>query len=141
MLPFAPIRRALALGLLPLLAGCAFHTNATRWNGHLGPDGKPVFVLNSRFIGFQLAIVLPFVGSTQVDTMIDEATAWITAHEGDHLRLVETESNNYWYAIPPLSWLFTPVGTSVTFEYQPSVSALAAAGYHADGSPAAAPSR
>jgi hypothetical protein len=124
-----------------LFCSCAVHTSATRWNGHLGPDGKPVFVLNSKFVGFQLAIVVPFVGSTQVDTMIDEATAWITAHEGDHLRLVETESNNYWYSIPPLTWLLTPVGTSVTFEYQPSAAALAAAGYRADGSPVAAPAR
>ncbi|MBL8730412.1 MAG: hypothetical protein JNM25_18485 [Planctomycetes bacterium] len=135
----APIRRALALGALSLLTGCAMHTNATRWNGHLGPDGKPVFVLHSQYVGFHLLIAVPFVGSTQVDRMIDESTAWITAQEGDHLRLVETESNNYWYCIPPLSWLLTPVGTSVTFEYRPSASALAAAGYGPDGSPAAAP--
>lgn len=137
----APLRRVLALGVLPLLAGCAFHTTATRWNGHVGPDGQPVFVLSSTYIGCQLAIVLPLVGSTQVDRMIDESTAWIRQHEGSHLRLVETESNNYWYAIPPLSWLFTPVGTSVTFEYRPSARALAAAGYRAGDSSAGAPSR
>lgn len=141
MPPIRPLRRALALGVLPLLTACAFHTTATRWNGHLGPDGKPVFVLNSKFVGFQLLIAVPFVGSTQVDRMIDESTAWIRSHEGEHLRLVETETNNYWYAIPPFTWLFTPVGTSVTFEYRPSAGALAAAGYAPDGSPLAAPAR
>jgi len=135
----APIRCALTVCALSF-GSCAFHTTATRWNGHVGPDGEPVFVLNSQYIGVQLGIVLPLVGSTQVDRMIDESTAWIREHEGGHLRLVETETNNYWYAIPPLTWLFTPVGTSVTFEYRPSAQALATAGYGADGLPAT-PSR
>ena len=109
------------------MSACSLHSKATRWNGHVGPDGQPVFVLSSTYVGFHLAILIPFVGSTQIGEMIDESTRWIRDHEGSHLRLIETETNNYWYGVPPLSWFVTPVTTSVTFEYQPSDSALAQA--------------
>jgi hypothetical protein len=118
--------RALALAALALCGGCAFHSTATHWNGHLGADGQPVFVLTSSYVGMNLGVVLPMAGRTSIDEMIDEATRRITAVEGDHLRLVETETNNYWYGLPPLSWLFSPVVTSISFEYRPSEAAVAA---------------
>jgi len=87
------------------------HSKAVQWNGHVGPDGEPVFVQQSTDVGLQLAILLPFVGATGIDAMIDASTQWIGKEESSHLRLVETESNNYWYGVPPLSWLITPVMT------------------------------
>ena len=72
--------------------------------------------------------LVPFVGETTIDEMVDESTRWIRAADGSRLRLVETELHNYWYGVPPLSWIFSPVITSVTFEYEPSDTALAAAG-------------
>lgn len=116
-------RSLIVLGLA-LLSGCALHTKATRWHGHVGPDGKPVFALTSTYVGLNLGVLLPFVGNTAIDGMVDESTEWIRKHEGSHLRLVETESNNYWWAIPPVSWVVSPVLTSITFEYRPSPLAL-----------------
>lgn len=121
------LRRALALGILPLFAGCAMHSTATQWNGHVGPNGEPVFVLSSTYLGLHLVGVVPFIGDTTIDEMITDSTQWIRAGEGSHLRLVETESNNFWYGLPPLSWFISPVMTSVTIEYKPSAAALARA--------------
>ena len=132
MLPFRPPRRrlplALGLALLPALAACSIHSTATHWNVHVGPDGRPIFVLTSTYLGLHLVGLVPFVGETTIDEMVDESTRWIRAADGSRLRLVETELHNYWYGVPPLSWIFSPVITSVTFEYEPSDTALAAAG-------------
>ena len=134
-------RRALAFAMLPVLAGCAMHSTATNWNSHVGPDGEPVFVLTSTYLGLHLAAMVPLAGSTTIADMVDESTKWIQAHEGSRLRLVETESNNYWYGVPPLSFIFSPVITSVTFEYRPSAEALARAGSTTKERPVAEPPR
>ena len=118
-----------ALALLALFAfpACTFHNTATHWNGHLGADGQPVFVRTSSYLGLNFGIFLPMAGRTTADEMIEEATRAIDADHGSHFRLVETETNNYWYGLPPLSWLFSPVVTSISFEYRPSAMALAEA--------------
>ena len=85
--------------------------------------------------------MLPFVGSTNIDKMIDESTKWVMSHEGSNMRLVETETNNYWYTIPPVSWFLSPVMTNVTFEYQPSATALATAGVEVPQPATAEPQR
>ena len=123
------IRSAYALALVApfVLASCAFHNTATHWNGHLGADGQPVFVRTSSYVGVNFLVLVPMAGRTTVDEMVEEATRAIDTEHGSHLRLVETETNNYWYGIPPLSWLFSPVVTSISFEYRPSPKALAEA--------------
>jgi hypothetical protein len=118
---------AFALVATCVFASCAFHNTATHWNGHLGADGQPVFVRTSSYVGVNFAILVPMAGRTTVDEMIEEATRTIDTEHGSHLRLVETETNNYWYGIPPLSWLFSPVVTSISLEYRPSAKALAEA--------------
>jgi len=117
---------ALALPVLAL-AGCAFHSTATHWNGNLGADGQPVWVITSSYVGCNLFIMVPLFGRTTIDEMVDAATRRITSQGGSNVRLVETETNNYWYGVPPLSWLFLPVVTSISFEYRPTPEAIAAA--------------
>lgn len=115
------------------LAGCAFHSTATHWNGHVGSDGEPVFVQQSTYLGFHLFAMLPFVGATTIDEMVDEATGQVPGESGARMRLLETETNNYWYGVPPLTWFVSPVVTSVSIEYRPSPAALARAGRSATG--------
>lgn len=117
------------------------HSTATRWNGHVGSAGDPVFVQSSTYVGVHLFGVVPFIGQTTIDEMVEDSTRHIPAAKGRRLRLVETESNNYWYGVPPLSWFFSPVVTSVTFEYQPSAAALAEAGIDHPGVIPANPAR
>lgn len=120
-----PIRRILALAPLVLAMGCSFHSRATHWHARTGPEGKPVFALTTTTYGLNLVIAMPVLGSTSLDEMVDVASARIAELGGDRVRLVETESSNYWYAIPPISWILSPVVTSVTLEYSPSPEELA----------------
>ena len=122
------LRRLGCLLTLAFLAACSTHETAVHWNGHVGPDGQPVFVLRSTYIGVNLGVMLPLVGSTDIGSMIEESTGHISQEEGTHLRLIETETDNFWYGAPPLTWIVTPIMTNMTIEYRPSRQALAREG-------------
>jgi hypothetical protein len=107
------------------LAGCTFHSTATTWHDRVGIDGKPMFLTTTTKYGFALFVVIPLLGDTRTAKLVDETTASIAAAGGNRLRVVETESANYWYAIPPLSWFVAPVMGSVSVEYTPSDEQLA----------------
>ncbi len=122
------IRRALlASALPPLLAGCAFHSTATHWNGRVGADGRPIHVKSTTNVGLNVFVLLPLLGNTTVDAMLDETSAAIAEAGSDRLRVIQTASENYWYGLPPLTWLLTPVVTDVSVEYEPSAAEQAEA--------------
>ena len=107
--------------VLFLFAGaCTWHTTATRWNGRVGENGKPVFVKVTTNVGLNLAVVIPAVGNITINEMVDENTKAIADAGGDRVRVVETAVENYWYGVPPVSWFFTPVITEVVIEYEPT---------------------
>ena len=113
--------RALALILCTaLMAGCTFHSTASRWNERVGPDGEPVFYQTVTKVGFNLFIILPFIGYTDIDTMVGELTSDIAAKDGDIVRIVQGDSENYWYGWSPFTWIVTPVVTTLAADYRPS---------------------
>ena len=125
-------RGAVVLGTL--LSGCTFHSVADQWHGRTGPDGQPVYTVTTTTYGFNLLVVVPFLGDVRTRALVDESAARIAEVDGDRVRVVETESANYWYALPPLSWFVSPVVGSVSIEYTPSAQELAdVAAEHADG--------
>lgn len=114
-----------AVSLLALIAsGCTFHSTAREWHGRLDRDGQPVFATTTTTYGLQLLVLLPFAGDTRVDALVDAATAELARNDNQRVRLVETESANWWYALPPITWLFTPVMGSITIEFTPSAEEL-----------------
>lgn len=129
-------RSRIALLLAPIACGaCSLHSVATHWNGRVGPDGVPVYVRTVTNIGLNILVVLPVLGNTSMDEMIDESTHAIAAQDSDHVRVIESSSENYWHGFPPLTWILTPVITEVAVEYRPSEAeraAVAAAERRAD---------
>lgn len=110
----------LCLLLLVLFNGsCAFHKKATDWNGLVGSDGKEVHLNSTTKVGFNALVFFPFVGDIGLDGMVEDATEEIREDGGDYARVVETRSDNYWYALPPITWVVTPVVRSLTVEYRP----------------------
>lgn len=112
---------------LSLLAGCAFHSEATHWNQRVGNDGKPIWVHTTTNVGLNVGILLPLLGNVTIDSMLDETSGAIAEKHGDRLRVIQTSSENYWYGFPPFTWVLTPAITNVAVEYEPSAAALAAA--------------
>jgi hypothetical protein len=122
------LRRAAAAAAMPsLLAGCAFHSTATHWNGRVGADGRPIYVKATTNVGLNVFVLLPLLGNTTIDAMLDETSSEIAESGSDRLRVVQTASENYWYGLPPITWLLTPVVTDVSVEYEPSAAEQAEA--------------
>lgn len=107
-----------------LAGGCSLHSTADRWNGRVGPDGQVVWVKTTTNIGLNLGIVIPVLGSTTIPRMVDTMTGEIAVEGGDRVRVVQSSSENYWFGFPPLTWVLTPVITTVVCDYQPSAEAL-----------------
>ena len=57
--------------------------------------------------------------------MIDELTEEISEEDGDKVRIIQSSSENYWYGFPPVTWILTPVITTVAADYEPSDTVLA----------------
>ena len=115
---------ALALALLSLGA-CTFYSTATHWHDRIGPNGKQVFYKSGTRVGFNLLILLPFLGRTDIDQMIDGMTETIAKDEGNVVRVVQAGTEYYWYGFSPLTWIITPVVSSIDVEYEPSERELA----------------
>lgn len=111
--------------LLLFCTACAFHSTATKWNGLRDADGKPVFVKTTTNIGFNLMLILPLLGNTSIDAMLDETTAEIAKEGGDRVRVIQSGSENYWYGWSPFTWVLTPIVTDVAIAYEPSAEEIA----------------
>ena len=114
--------RTLSVLSLLFATACSFHSTATRWNGMRDADGKPVFVKTTTNIGFNLLIVLPIFGNTEIESMLDETTGEIASEGGSRVRVIQSGTENYWYGWSPFTWVITPVVTDVALEYEPSAS-------------------
>ena len=112
------LRAVSVLFLLATLPSCTLHSTATHWNGRVGADGKPVQVKSTKNVGVNAAVVIPLLGSTSIDKMVNDLTAEIASENGDRVRLIETDTEVYWYGFPPFTWIITPVVTTVTADYQ-----------------------
>lgn len=115
------MRRVLPLLALSLVfASCTFHSTAKQWNRRVGVDGAPVFYTATDKVGLNVLIILPFLGSTGIDSMVAELTAEVERRGGDKVTIVQGSGENYWYGFPPFTWVLTPVVSTLTAEYQPS---------------------
>jgi len=114
-----------SVALLMLSTACSFHSTATHWNGLRDADGKPVFVKTTTNIGLNLLVILPFLGNTSIDSMLDETTEVIANEGGDRVRVIQSSSENYWYGSPPVTYVVTPIVTEVAVEYEPSAEEIA----------------
>jgi hypothetical protein len=117
----------LAFACLSVLAlgGCTFSSTATHWNGLVGPDGRPVYVMTHTNVGVNLLIIIPTLGRTSLPDEIDKLTDQVATEKGDNVRMVESSSENYWYGFAPFTWVLTPVITTVSAEYHPAAEVLA----------------
>ena len=110
---------------LALMSGCTMPSTAKQWNGRVGPNGKAIYVKSHTTIGANLLVFIPLVGATTIPKQIDRLTREIEEEKGDAVRMIESSRENYWYGFPPLTWVLTPVITTVTADYEPSIDVLA----------------
>ena len=114
------IKQLISLALIGSLAGCTFHSTARHFNGLVGTNGKAVYVKSTTNVGLNFAIALKLFGATTTDAMIERMTSGIAEEGGNRVRIIESSTENYWYGFPPFTWIFTPVITTVTADYEPA---------------------
>ncbi len=109
--------------LLPA-TGCTFYSVATHWNGRVGPEGEPIHYATVTKVGINLLILIPFLGATNIDSMVDVITEEVQRRGGNVVRVVQSSNGNYWYGWSPLTWIITPVVSTIAVDYQPSEEEL-----------------
>ena len=102
-----------------MLCSCATHGTADHWNDLVGQSGDPVHLDSTTKVGFNFLVIIPFAGRNNIDGMVREATRNIREKGGDYVRVIQGDSENYWYGLPPFTWILTPVVSTLVVEYRP----------------------
>jgi hypothetical protein len=103
-----------------LVSSCSFSSKATDWSQRVGLDKKPTTYINTTKIGLNLLVFVPFMGDMGISGMVRDMTAKVEEEKGDEVRITQGDSENYWYGWPPITWIVTPVISTVAAEYYPS---------------------
>ncbi len=122
------MRYQISVGLVMLVfiaSGCAYSTTAKNWNGLEGANDKPTYYMRTTKVGLNLFIVVPLFGDMGISGLTEDLTADIKKQGGNDVRIVQGESESYFYGWPPFTWIVTPVVSTVSAEYQPDPSAYA----------------
>ena len=101
-------------------SGCAFHETARNWSGLSGADDKPTYYMTATKVGFKLLIVVPFLGDMGISGLTRALTKRIREEGGNEVRIVQGNSEAYFYGWPPFTWVLTPVVSTVAAEYHPT---------------------
>lgn len=116
-------RFAIASAVITLIAattGCTFSTTAKDWNGLEGQFERPTYYTSTTKVGLNLLIAVPFMGDMGIVGLTRDLTEQIKAAGGNDVRIVQGDTESYFYGWPPFTWIITPVVSTVAAEYQPS---------------------
>ena len=114
-------RSRLALSACVLCSGCTFTSRAKDWNELSGLDRLPTNYISTTKIGLNLLILVPFMGDMGISGLVRDMTSEVKAEGGNEVRIVQGDSENYWYGWPPFTWIVTPVISTVAAEYTPQL--------------------
>jgi hypothetical protein len=103
--------------------GCALHQSAKNWSGLDGLDGQPTYYMTATKIGLRLLIFVPFIGDMGISGLTRTLTQKIKEEGGNEVRIVQGDSEAYFYGWPPFTWVLTPVVSTVAAEYRPQQEA------------------
>jgi len=101
--------------LVPAVLACACTTTYTTDPDRSlpGPDGRRVMHINTETFAIHFALTLPFIGNAKLQRTHDRMTEAARAAGARNVEVVSSKISSYWYAVFPLTLLFTPVQTRV----------------------------
>ena len=108
-------RLAAVFMLCPLLSsGCTSTSMNQKFNGLSTPAGPPVGHINTSKYALHLLFgVLPFLGNASIEDALDAAAQKAKEAGADQIRIVQSQKTAYWFALPPISFVITPVVSNV----------------------------
>lgn len=97
-----------------LSSGCTSTSVNQKFNGLTTPDGPPVGHLNtSKYAVHLLFGALPFLGNASIEDTLDAMTRKAKESGADQIRIVQSQKTIYWFVLPPISFVVTPVVSNI----------------------------
>ena len=119
------LRRLHLRSLLVLLfalgsSSCVVHSHHRDFNGMAGRGGLETDYLVTTSYGLNIFLFLPFGGDTRLTSTVEAFSAEAAAVGGEQIAITSSGTDLYWYALFPLTLIFTPAATTVKGDVQGS---------------------
>ena len=112
------ITSLLALTLSMPLAACVTHTHATDYHGVRDIRGAQVEYQTTSVYAVHVLWFFGIIGDSSTKKGVLEFTKEAAARGTKRARIIETQTNTYWWVLPPFSFLVQPVETIVEGEVE-----------------------
>ena len=107
--------RPLFLLLAALLCtGCVFHTRCENLNGLTNNDGEEIVYQETSIIALHTIFgVWSMIEDASLTNTVDQFTLQATEAGDTNVRITQSGGTNFWWVLPPLSFIVTPVTSYV----------------------------
>lgn len=102
-----------------LLSGCGTHNVDMNYKGIDTANGKPIAYVNTTVTACHFLGVWPMMYDASYTNTFNEFMKEAKRLNGNKVNVTESMSTKTWGAFPPLTWLFTPVQTTVSGDVFP----------------------
>lgn len=108
------VRLPLLLLSALLCTGCVFNTRCTDLNGLTDNDGQEIVYQQTSIVAIHAIFGLwPLIEDASLTNSVNEFTAQAADAGDTRMRIAQSSGSNYWWVLPPLSFLFTPVTADI----------------------------
>lgn len=98
-----------------LCTGCVFHTHCTELNGLTDNDGQAFAHQGTSIVAVHLLFGLWAVLSDGgIENAVSEFSAAAAERGATQVRITQSSSDAWWWVLPPLTFIFTPVTSHIS---------------------------
>lgn len=105
--------------VIALCAACSMTRTATNFNGLSTPDGKPIAHLSTSNVALHLLMTEPLVGDATLEGTVSDFTRAAKEEKATKVRIVQSNVFAWWFILPPISFVLTPVTSNVAGDALP----------------------
>jgi hypothetical protein len=116
--------RPLVLFLLLSLPACVSHSVAADFSGVDGIRGEPIEYQLTTTWSLHALFVFGLLGDSSTRNTVREFTKEASQRGAKRVRITHSGSTTFWYILPPLSFIFHPVRTTVQGDVEGSATEL-----------------
>jgi hypothetical protein len=110
---FAMVMVMLVL-VMGVAAGCSISSRATDFNGLKGITGDKITHIHTRNWAVNLFIAKPLWGDATLHNTVKDLTKEAKATGATKFSISDSSEKVFWWALPPFTFILTPVVTSVS---------------------------
>jgi len=100
--------------VMGVTAGCSISNRATDFSGLKGMDGDKLTHVHTRNWAVNLFVAQPIIGDATLQNTVKSFTEEVKKTGATKVRIVNSSEKVFWWALPPFTFILTPVVTSVS---------------------------